>query len=402
MKQRLDTIKPYLRISGILFLAAGSFVFAMFQGGFVSWFLFYTFLPFVLYAVMVFFYPLESFEAERKLNKTECRAGDSVQLTLKLKRRNSFPLFYLVVSDGTVRTARRKSFGGEKGILFPWFRKSYSFSFTYENLPRGEHNFQDLRISTGDMFGLFKKEAEISAPGKILVYPAFYDLTYRQLENFYDQGDAGSVKKLQREHTLATGVREYQPGDQISWVNWKATAKKNEMMTKEFDEKKSHDLFLILDEYESNVFEEAVIFAASFSNALLKKGIQVGYLGTGDITALLPVRGGEIQKQKILNRLARTEAAAQAQAGDVLLSSLQAIPLNAALVVVTGNLTNQMVEQLGTARLNRALTVFCMKEPGGLTGDELARAQLAKLRGIKLHYLDSARLEPGSLEVMAQ
>ena len=41
-------------------LLIATFVFAMFQGGFVSWFLFYTFLPFALYSFVLFFYPLTS------------------------------------------------------------------------------------------------------------------------------------------------------------------------------------------------------------------------------------------------------------------------------------------------------------------------------------------------------
>ena len=50
-------------------LLIATFMFAMFQGGFVSWFLFYTFLPFVLYSFVLFFYPLSSFDVERKLIK---------------------------------------------------------------------------------------------------------------------------------------------------------------------------------------------------------------------------------------------------------------------------------------------------------------------------------------------
>ncbi|MEH7748493.1 DUF58 domain-containing protein, partial [Neobacillus drentensis] len=26
---------------------------------------------------------------------------------------------------------------------------------------------------------------------------------------------------------MATGVRDYQPGDRFSWINWKASAKRN-------------------------------------------------------------------------------------------------------------------------------------------------------------------------------
>ena len=46
---------------------------------------------------------------------------------------------------------------------------------------------------------------------------------------------------------MISGVREYQSGDQLSWINWKATAKVNKMMTNEFEEQKRERLCLILD-----------------------------------------------------------------------------------------------------------------------------------------------------------
>ncbi|MDQ7863681.1 DUF58 domain-containing protein [Peribacillus frigoritolerans] len=52
------------------------------------------------------------------------------------------------------------------------------------------------------------------------------------------RGAVVSTKKTQREHSVVSGVREYQPGDQLSWINWKATARTSEIMTKEFEVQK--------------------------------------------------------------------------------------------------------------------------------------------------------------------
>ena len=45
-----------------------------------------------------------------------------------------------------------------------------------------------------------------------------------------------SPKEVRKEEKVISGVREYQSGDQLSWINWKATAKTNKMMTNEFEE----------------------------------------------------------------------------------------------------------------------------------------------------------------------
>ncbi|MBR8646101.1 DUF58 domain-containing protein [[Brevibacterium] frigoritolerans] len=64
---------------------------------------------------------------------------------------------------------------------------------------------------------------------------------------------------------MVSGVREYQPGDQLSWINWKATARTSEIMTKEFEVQKNRDVFIMLDEKPSDLFEESIEMAASLA-----------------------------------------------------------------------------------------------------------------------------------------
>src|SRR3954470_18489746 len=83
----------------LLFLILVTFSYAMFQGGFVSWFLFYSFLPFAIYCVALSFYSLNELEVIRVLPKTDYNSGEPLKVTVLLKRANSFPLFYLVIED---------------------------------------------------------------------------------------------------------------------------------------------------------------------------------------------------------------------------------------------------------------------------------------------------------------
>ena len=68
-----------------------------------------------------------------------------------------------------------------------------------------------------------------------------------QLENNFEQGGMAVNDRMQRDTTMAVGISEYQPGDRLSWINWKASAKRSEMMMKEFEQRRSQDLLLILD-----------------------------------------------------------------------------------------------------------------------------------------------------------
>ena len=53
----------------------------------------------------------------------------------------------------------------------------------------------------------------------------------------YDQGASQTRFSLIKDTTMATGVREYVPGDRFSWIHWKSFAKNGELRTKEFEDR---------------------------------------------------------------------------------------------------------------------------------------------------------------------
>lgn len=102
MRNLISILKENMSVIGLLLLIAISFSFAMFQGGFVSWFIFYTFLPFAVYSTILLFYPINNIIVERKVSKRECRAGDSVEIALTVTRKNRSASF---IFDGRGRVA---------------------------------------------------------------------------------------------------------------------------------------------------------------------------------------------------------------------------------------------------------------------------------------------------------
>lgn len=402
MNRVVHFFRKYARMTGLLLLTITSFIFAMFQGGFLSWFLFYTFLPFALYSFTLIGYSLDKFKVERMISKSQYQAGDHLEARIIISRKSLMPLFYLMVEDEIPDSLLPLAQQKKKIIVFPLLKREIKLNYRFDHLPRGEHFLETIRLQTGDFFGLYQKTSIYTVPQTIIVYPAIIQLPFQQLEKAYDQGNGGSIRKLLHDHTLASGVRDYQPGDQISWINWKATAKKNEMMTKEFDEQKSHDLFLILDEQQTPLFEEMVVFTASFSHAVLKKGIQMGYLGSAFQEPFLPIRGGEHQRQDILYKLARTKASAVERLEVSLENHQSILPLNAALIIVTGKLSRTTIEFIAGYKLNRAVTVFCMKNGSFLTAEEIAVRESAKKKGIRVDYLDQHQYESEIIEVAAQ
>lgn len=385
MKRKLQLLKVLGKLLLLIVLWAVTLVYALFQGGFVSWFLFYSFVPFALYSLLVSLYPLSDFQVERNFKSADFKAGDSMEVSITIKRKLPFPLFYLVADDIVSPSIfYRSSFQKAKTMIYPGFRREINFVYKIDELPRGEHHFTAVRLKTGDFFGIFEKEVTVNCLNTLLVYPAFVDVIYRPLENRYDQGMTSSNVKIQKDTTMATGVKEYQPGDRFSWIHWKSFARTNELMTKEFEERQSHDVLVVLDREPSSAFEPMVMFTASILKAIMKKGAQAGMLSIGEDHVSFPIRGGEGHQRQLYHHLAKVRADSKFDLSKVLQGEGINYQQSAAVMFITGSVSKKLISTVRSyAKRNSAVVIFLVKEKGSqLSDDEKALKAMAAARGI--------------------
>ncbi|MEK3856527.1 DUF58 domain-containing protein [Cytobacillus sp. FSL H8-0458] len=387
MKQLLNTLKGVWKLILLFLLILFTFSYAMFQGGFVSWFLFYSFVPFALYALGLSFYSLNSVKVARILPKTEYNAGEQAVITLKISRESAFPLLYLVIEDEmSEQLLHARKSNEAKRFLFPGFQKEMSIQYKINSLPRGEHFFASVRFKTGDLLGLIEKERQATAESRMIVYPAYEEMIYKPMAHHYDQGMTASKERVQRDTSMAIGIREYQPGDRFSWINWKATAKRNDIMTKEFEQRQSHDVYILMDCAPDSRFEAIVSFTASIVRAILRKGAQVGFLTSAAARTAFPIRGGEAHQLQLFHHLAKIKDASAASVDRVLEAEHFLLQQNSQLMIVTAQLTKALIEKAGffTSK-NGVLTIFLIKnEHESPSGDELALKASANARGIRV------------------
>ncbi|MEH7115083.1 DUF58 domain-containing protein [Neobacillus niacini] len=387
MKKLWNPFKKVWKFVVLLFLIILTFSYAMFQGGFVSWFLFYSFLPFALYCIGLSFYSLNELEISRQIPKTDYNAGEPLKVIVNVRRNSRFPIFYFLIEDqldDPLKYAQQK--WKAKALLLPGFRKEFSYEYIITELPRGEHVFHSFLVRTGDILGLVEKEKAHKNENKIIVYPAYTELLYRSFENHFDQGMTASRERVQRDTTLAIGVRDYQPGDRFSWINWKASAKRNEIMTKEFEQRQSHDVFVVMDCVPNKHFEVVVSFTASLLRAILKKGAQTGLLTISRERASFPIRGGENQLQQLFYHLARIEASSSTSFDKVIETEGMFGQQNASFFLVSGQLTKPLIEKAGFLGQRKGkITLFLIKgKTESPTENERTLIALANARNVRV------------------
>ncbi|WPZ18646.1 DUF58 domain-containing protein [Geobacillus subterraneus] len=377
--------RHWFAFAGLLLLAAALFSYAMFQGGFVSWFLFYSFLPFGLYAFLIVVYPLRRAAVSRTVPVRRYHADEPVPVTVRIDLPWPIPLAALTV----VGEERKRV-----GAIVAWpFRRRLSCTWPLQ-LPRGRHQLETVILEVGDPFGWVNKTASFPAPCTVIVYPRYIEWPFEAVHEWFANGKAARPISLHHDMAVAAGAREYVPGDKMSWVHWKASARRQELMTKEFDEQRNDGWIVVLDGASSPAFEELVTLAASVSKALLDQGVPAGLLFAGKKRSFLAPRRHDEQWPSILLELAEVNG----EGKDPLVRTL-AEEMNwrsaAGCVIVTSALSIPLLQQLRAIASKRHVVLYIVSR-------EWSHEQQSWADGLRRNGVYVSRIDPQMLQPVQQ
>jgi hypothetical protein len=217
-----------------------------------------------------------------------------------------FPSFSLTLSARDPRKGKRKrsSLPAPRQILdapvyVPYIPHRSSVTQHVElTFPRrGRYTQEGFRVSTKFPFGLLRKAHEVASRQEILVLP-----NIQPTEEFYEilpliGGDIESLLKG-RGHDLYA-IRDYMESDSARHVDWKATAKAQQLKVREFTREDERRLVLVFDSRLSTAnekalaqFEKGVNFCACLAWHFHEIDAQMQFIADGFETPMAPA--GEI------------------------------------------------------------------------------------------------------------
>ena len=174
-------------------------------------------------------------------------------------------------------------------------------------------------------------------------------------------------------------VREYQPEDDVRYMDWNVTARMGEPFVRQYMEDREITAWLLLDLSPSVDFGTAnsrksdlvIDFAGVISRLLTRHGNKVGaILFSSSVDEVLPARGGQMQTLRIIHQLVRPDRAAHGGVTDL----------------------TQILERAGQTLQRRSL-VFVVSDFISDEGWEIPLARLAKRHEVLAVWLSDPREE---------
>ncbi len=123
------------------------------------------------------------------------------------------------------------------------------FTYTLRPVKRGEYNFGSTNIFAASPLGFVRRRYSFEGTKIIPVYPSYIQMKKYELLAISDRLTEAGVKRIRRiGHSMEFDhIKDYVRGDDYRTINWKATARKVNLMVNHFDDEKSQQVYSVID-----------------------------------------------------------------------------------------------------------------------------------------------------------
>src|SRR5262245_28373717 len=157
-------------------------------------------------------------------------------------------LWAIEVTDHVVRDSQScEDPPSAVSVFFPRIGRHETRHAVYRGrLPRrGRYKFGPLRVSTRFPLGLVRPTLFIEDAGTLLVHPRLGRLT-RDWGQVVRENPTGT-QRMRRGLLEADfyGLREWRAGDNRRWIHWRTSARRGQLVVRQFEQRRSQDLALL-------------------------------------------------------------------------------------------------------------------------------------------------------------
>lgn len=171
--------------------------------------------------------------------------GDDNKVSLRIESLYSFSTVLSVIDETPVIFQQRNI--DFRLSLAPAEGKTIEYSLRPTS--RGEYAFGHIRVFVSTGLGLVARRFTCGEPVTVKVYPSFLMLHRYELLAMSDNLTEIGIKRIRRvgHQTEFEQIKEYVKGDDYRTINWKASARRHQLMVNVYQDERSQQIYSVID-----------------------------------------------------------------------------------------------------------------------------------------------------------
>ncbi|HEY2722371.1 MAG TPA: DUF58 domain-containing protein [Chitinophagaceae bacterium] len=240
--------------------------------------------------------------------------GDDNKVTLHFQNNYSFPVSTYIIDELPAQFQERN-----------WYRKEKigrnsekHISYTVRPLTRGEYLYGNINVFVKGPLQLAKRKFVFPAAETIKVYPSYIQMRRYHLLAVSNRLQEAGVKRVRKlGHSMEfEQIKEYVRGDDYRTINWKASARKKELMVNNYTDERSQQIYCLVNKGRTmkmpfegmTLLDYAINASLVLCNVALVRQDKAGIITFAEnLDVFLPADKKSIQMNHVLETLYRQQ-----------------------------------------------------------------------------------------------
>lgn len=250
------------------------------------------------------------------VDKEVITSGEQLKITYRLTNASLLPLWHGNLSLKLPKEMLAKSFIHHGVFMGP----QETIPFVTEVICpfRGYYALGDAEMNASDPMGFYERPIDFNHVVAVTVYPQIIHLPPLL---FQPRAEGGSLKAPHRafdDRTHLMNLRDYVRGDDLKSIHWKLSAKRDQLVVREFHKSVSERLTVFMDGFYGNwggafdaeAEERMVSFCASYLMGAAERGLDYAlYLNNMTLASFRGDRSAAVQETLALLTAFRSDGA---------------------------------------------------------------------------------------------
>lgn len=229
-------------------------------------------------------------------------------------------------------------------------------SYNLRPLERGPLNIEACYVQVASPFDLWQIRYRSGDTSTVKVYPDFMAIAaYTILATDNHTSQIGIRKKPRRGSGLEfQQLREYRLGDSLRQLDWKATARRQKLIAREYQDERDQHIVLLVDsgrrmrakDDELSHFDHSLNAMLLVSYIALRQGDSVSVMSFGESNRWIPPQKGAERVKNLLNGMYDLQAGQCAPDYTAAAEKLSLLQQKRSLVILVTNSRDEDMEEL--------------------------------------------------------